>query len=288
MKTVIFTDSCCDLSIDYVRENNIEVMPLTVNIDSTYVTDDLGQSIKHKDFYDLIRRGEMPSTSTVNAFAFEEKFREYVNNGYSIIYIGFSSALSGCVNSANIAKGIVEDDIKNADITVVDTKSASLGLGLLVYKASEMLKNGANKEEIVNWLEENKLKVNHWFTVDDLNHLKRGGRVSSTSAMVGTLLSIKPIMNVSDEGKLTPVAKVKGRKKSIKHLQEMLKERITNPEEQVIFISHGDCLNEAEKLKDMILENTRVKEVKINYVGPTIGSHSGPGTLALFFLGNER
>lgn len=288
MKTVIFTDSCCDLTIDYVRENNIEVMPLTVNINSTYVTDDLGQTIGYKEFYDSIRNGEMPSTSTVNAFAFEEKFKEYTNKGYSIIYIGFSSALSGCVNSANIAKGIVDDEIRNADITVVDTKSASLGLGLLVYKANEMLKDGESKEAIINWLEENKLKVNHWFTVDDLNHLKRGGRVSSTAAVVGTILSIKPIMNVSDEGKLTPITKVKGRKKSIKHLQEMLQERIINPEEQVVFISHCDCLDEAEKLKDMILEKNKVKDVKINYVGPTIGSHAGPGTLALFFIGNER
>lgn len=288
MKTVIFTDSCCDLTIDYVRENNIEVMPLTVNINSTYVPDDLGQTIGYKEFYDSIRNGEMPSTSTVNAFAFEEKFKEYTNKGYSIIYIGFSSALSGCVNSANIAKGIVDDEIKNADITVVDTKSASLGLGLLVYKANEMLKDGESKEAIINWLEENKLKVNHWFTVDDLNHLKRGGRVSSTAAVVGTILSIKPIMNVSDEGKLTPITKVKGRKKSIKHLQEMLQERIINPEEQVVFISHCDCLDEAEKLKDMILGKNKVKDVKINYVGPTIGSHAGPGTLALFFIGNER
>lgn len=288
MKTVIFTDSCCDLSIDYVRENNIEVMPLTVNINSTYVSDDLGQTIKHKDFYDSIRNGEMPSTSTVNTFAFEEKFKEYTKKGYSIIYIGFSSALSGCVNSANIAKGIVEEEMEDADITVVDTKSASLGLGLLVYRASDMLKNGDSKEVIINWLEENKLKVNHWFTVDDLNHLKRGGRVSSTAAAIGTILSIKPIMNVSDEGKLTPITKVKGRKKSIKHLEEMLKEKIVNPEEQTVFISHGDCLDEAEKLRDMIIENNKVKDVIINYVGPTIGSHSGPGTLALFFLANGR
>jgi len=288
VSTIIITDSCCDLSIDYVKENNIEIMPLTVNIKSTSVEDDLGQTIKHKEFYDLIRSGEVPSTSTVNTYAFEEKFKEYVNKGYSIIYIGFSSALSGCINSANIAKKVVDEEMKNADITVVDSKSASLGLGLLVFKANEMLKNGESKESIINWIEENKLKVNHWFTVDDLNHLKRGGRVSSTTAVIGTMLNIKPILHVSNEGKLIPITKVKGRKKSIKHLLEMLKERIVNPEEQVIFISHGDCLEDAEKLKELIINDVKVKDFVINNVGPTVGSHSGPGTLALFFLGNER
>lgn len=149
-----------------------------------------------------------------------QKYLKYSNEGSSIIYIGFSSALSGCVNSARIAKEAVEDEIKSADITVIDTKSASLGLGLIVYYAANMLKNGATKEEIINWIEENKLKVNHWFTVDDLNHLKRGGRVSSTVAIVGTMLSIKPIMHVDDEGRLIPVSKVKGRKNQLKNYKK--------------------------------------------------------------------
>lgn len=288
MKTIILTDSCCDLPIDFVRENNIEVMPLSVNIKGKEIKDDLGQSIKYKTFYDMIRSGEMPSTSQVNVYAFTEAFKKYSSEGYSIIYIGFSSALSGCVNSARIAKEAVEDEIESADITVIDTKSASMGLGLIVYNAANMLRNGATKEEIINWIEENKLKVNHWFTVEDLNHLKRGGRVSSTVAIVGTMLSIKPIMHVDDEGRLIPVSKVKGRKKSIKELQEKLKDRILNSEDQTIFISHGDCLVEAEQLKDLILKETKVKEVIINNIGPAVGSHSGPGTLALFFIGNNR
>lgn len=288
MKTIILTDSCCDLPIDFVRENNIEVMPLSVNIKGKEIKDDLGQSIKYKTFYDMIRSGEMPSTSQVNVYAFSEAFKKYSSEGYSIIYIGFSSALSGCVNSARIAKEAVEDEIKSADITVIDTKSASMGLGLIVYNAANMLREGATKEEIINWVEENKLKVNHWFTVEDLNHLKRGGRVSSTVAIVGTMLSIKPIMHVDDEGRLIPVSKVKGRKKSIKELQEKLKDRIVNSENQTIFISHGDCLIEAEQLRDLILKETKVKEVIINNIGPAVGSHSGPGTLALFFIGNNR
>lgn len=288
MKTILFTDSCCDLPISFVNENNIQVMPIIVNINGEDIPDDLGKSISHKDFYSLIRNGKLPKTSQVNVDTFERNFKKYVREGYSIIYIGFSSALSGCVNSARLAKEIIDEEIKDADITIVDTKSASMGLGLLVYYAANMLKEGKSKEDIVNWLENNKLKVNHWFTVDDLNHLKRGGRVSSTVAIVGTMLSIKPIMHVDNEGRLIPISKVKGRKKAIKVLCDKLKEKILDSENQTVFISHGDCIQEAENLKGLILSEVKVKEIIINNIGPAVGSHSGPGTLALFFIGNSR
>jgi DegV family protein with EDD domain len=288
MNTIIFTDSCCDLPLEFIRENNIELISLRVKYESEDLPDDLGQSIKYKDFYNKIKSGVIPTTSQANAYYFEEEFRKQTKLGNSIIYIGFSSVLSGCVNSARIAKEIIEEEIPQADITIIDSKSASLGLGLLVFNVAKMLREGKTKEEIINWVEENKLKVNHWFTVDDLNHLKRGGRVSSTVAIVGTMLNIKPIMHVDIEGRLIPVTKVKGRKKSIKELFERLKENIVNPEEQTIFISHGDCLEEAEVLRDLILSEYKVKDCIINYVGPVIGSHSGPGTIALFFVGNNR
>lgn len=288
MKTILFTDSCCDLPISFVNENNIQVMPIIVNINGEDIPDDLGKSISHKDFYSLIRNGKLPKTSQVNVDTFERNFKKYVREGYSIIYIGFSSALSGCVNSARLAKEIIDEEIKDADITIVDTKSASMGLGLLVYYVANMLKEGKSKEDIVNWLENNKLKVNHWFTVDDLNHLKRGGRVSSTVAIVGTMLSIKPIMHVDNEGRLIPISKVKGRKKAIKVLCDKLKEKIVDSENQTVFISHGDCIQEAENLKGLILSEVKVKEIIINNIGPAVGSHSGPGTLALFFIGNSR
>lgn len=288
MKTVIMTDSCCDLPLSYVKENNIDVVSLGINIDSKYYSDDLGQSLDIKDFYSKLRNGIMPTTSQANAFSYEEVFKKHVEKGNAVIYIGFSSALSGSLNSARIARENIKDENNQADITVIDSKSASLGLGLLVYKAVEMLKNGSSKEEIVTWIEENKLRGNHWFTVDDLNHLKRGGRVSGTVAAVGTFLGIKPILEVDREGRLIPVSKVKGRKKSIKVLQDTIKERIENSEEQVIFISHGDCLEEAEYLKKLITEEIKVKDVIINNIGPTIGTHAGPGTIALFFLGKER
>lgn len=288
MKTIIFTDSCCDLPRSFVEENNIQVMHLRVNIQGRDIPDDLGISIESKNFYDLIRQGEMPTTSQVNVNTFEDNFRKYIKEGYSIIYIGFSSALSGCVNSARIAKENIEEEISNADITIIDTKSASLGLGLIVYNAVNMLKAGKEKSEIVNWIEDNKLKVNHWFTVNDLYHLKRGGRLSGTVAAVGTILSIKPVMHIDDEGRLIPASKVKGRKKSIKVLKEILLDKIVCPEEQTIFISHGDCIEDAEYLKELIINEVKVKEVIINNVGPVIGSHTGPGILALFFMGSNR
>ncbi|MDU5109741.1 MAG: DegV family protein [Clostridium sp.] len=288
MKTIIFTDSCCDLPINFVKENNIEVMHLRVNFKGEDIPDDLGESINYKNFYKFIRNGEMPTTSQVNIGEFQEKFGKYVNEGYAIIYIGFSSALSGCINSARLAMENIKLDNENADITIIDSKSASMGLGLLVFYAAKMLKDGKSKDEIVSWVEENKVRVNHWFTVDDLNHLKRGGRISSSVAIVGTMLSIKPVMHVDDEGKLTPVSKVKGRKKSIKVLQEKITEKIVNPEEQTIFISHGDCLEEAEHLKELITSEIKVRDVIINNIGPVIGSHAGPGTIALFFIGDSR
>jgi DegV family protein with EDD domain len=230
----------------------------------------------------------MPSTSQVNIQSFIGEFKKHIKNGKSVLYIGFSSALSGTVHSAVMAKEQLLEEYPNCDITVVDTKSASLGEGLLVYYACEMLKSGNSKEDIVDWLENNKLRMNHWFTVEDLNHLKRGGRISVSTAVIGTLLDIKPIMHVDDEGRLVPVTKVMGRKKSIRTLANNLKERIVDPEHQVIAISHGDCEEDAVLLKSLIAEDIKVRDVIINNVGPVIGSHSGPGTLALFFLGNTR
>lgn len=288
MKVVIMTDSCCDLPIKFIEENNIELMPLMVNIKGDDIIDDLGKTLDSKAFYNTLRGGEITSTACVKTFDYINVFKKHIEKNESVIYIGFSSGLSGCINSANIARETVLEEYKDGDITIIDSKSASLGLGLLVYYANKLLNRGCIKEEIIDWVEDNKLKVNHWFTVDDLNHLKRGGRLSQTAATVGTVLHIKPIMNVDNEGKLIPTSKVKGRKKSIKSLAEKVKERINVSNDDVVFISHGDCINEAEHLKALILEEPNVNEVIINPIGPVIGSHSGPGTLAVFFIGEER
>ena len=288
METVIITDSCSDLPLKYIEDNCIPIVSLTYHFKDDDYEDDFGKSISYNDFYNAVRSGEMPTTSQVNIFKFTQEFKKNVELGKSIIYIGFSSALSGSLNSANIARQMIIDEFKDADITVIDSRSASSGLGLIVYYAVEMQKKGSSKQEIVDWVENNKLKVNHWFTVEDLNHLKRGGRVSSTAAFIGTILDIKPILHVDDEGRLVPVTKVKGRKKSLRMLADMLKERIVNPKEQVIFISHGDCIDDAQHLEKLINNKCNVKGIIISYVGPVIGSHSGPGTVALFFIGDNR
>ncbi len=287
-KTIIMTDSSCDLSSDYIKASNVYVIPFTYNIDGQDYVDDLGQTMTYAQFYDKIRAGSMPTTSQITSYTFEKAFKQFIDEGYSIIYIGFSSALSETFNNAIIAKNSILEENPSADITVIDSKSASVGLGLIIYYAAEMLKEGKTKEEIVEWVENNKLKSNHWFIVDSLDHLKRGGRISAASAAIGTLLEIKPILIVNGEGRLEVAKKVRGRKKSIKTLLEILKERIENPEEQVIFINHGDCLNEAEYLRDLLLKEVKVKDVMINYVGPIIGTHTGPGMLCMVFLGEER
>jgi len=288
METVIITDSCCDLPLQYVEENKLKIIPLIYNFKGNEYQDDFGRAMSYQEFYNGLRAGEMPSTSQINVFTFLEEFKKYVKEGKPVIYIGFSSALSGSTNNAIIAREMLLDEFKDADITVVDSKGASMGEGLMVYYACEMRNKGCKKDEIVDWLEDNKMNVCHWFTVEDLNHLKRGGRVSVAAAFVGTIMDIKPILHVDDEGRLIPVTKVKGRKKSLRMLADKLKETIVNPEEQVIFISHGDCIDDVEHLKKIILEECSVKDIIVNFVGPVIGSHSGPGTVALFFIGEKR
>lgn len=288
MNTVLIIDSCSDLPFEFIERNNITALNLTFHFKGNEYKDDFGRTISYKEFYSAVRNGEMPTTSQINVNTFEEEFIKHVKENKAVIYIGFSSALSGCVNSARVARQTILEEYENADITVIDSKSASLGYGTLVYYANEMLKNGCSKDEIVNWVESNKLRMNHWFTVDDLHHLKRGGRVSGAAAVIGTFLDIKPVLHVDNEGRLIPVTKVRGRKKSIEALFEKMKDKIVNAEEQVIAISHGDCIEDVENLKKLINEGIKVKDIIVNNVGPVVGAHSGPGTVALFFLGSER
>lgn len=288
MRPVLLIDSSSDLPAGYVENNEFHVLGLTCIFKGKEYEDDFGKTLEYKYFYNAMREGEVPTTSQINTYRFEEVFRKYAKEGKPVIYIGFSSALSGCISAAMTAKDNVLKEFRDADITVIDTKSASLGEGLLVYYACEMLKEGSTKQEIVDWIENNKLKVNHWFTVEDLVYLKRGGRLSTASTVIGTILDIKPVMHVDNEGRLIPVTKVKGRKKSLKALAEKLEESIVRSEEQIIAISHGDCIEDVEYLKDLILKRCQVKDIIINNVGPVIGSHSGPGTVALFFMGDGR
>ncbi|NLB42065.1 MAG: DegV family protein [Clostridiales bacterium] len=288
MKPAIIIDSCTDLPYSYIKEHDITVVNLTYQFKGKENIDDFFQIIDPKTFYDEVRAGEMSTTSQVNSEQYIKNFRPFIEKNISIISLSFSSALSGSFGSSVLAKDMLLEEYPDADITLIDTKAASLGSGLIAWNAIEMLKEGVSKEEIVQWVEENKLKVAHWFTVGDLNHLKRGGRVSGATAFIGTILDIKPILHVDNEGRLIPVTKVKGRKKSIRALFEKLQETIVNPEGQTIFISHGDSLEDAQYLADLIKAKYNVKDIIINYVGPVIGSHSGPGTLALFFISSGR
>lgn len=287
-KIKIITDSACDLPVSYVKENDIEVVCLKVNITGDFINDDLGQTLKYDWFYDQIRDGATPTTAQANAYEFEEAFKKYTDEGYSVICLTIASPLSGTYNSANIAKESILEENPNADVTVLDSLSVSLGQGALVYYATEMVKAGKTKEEIVAWLTNNRGNINHAIVIDDLSCLKRGGRISSATALVGGLLNIKPTLSLDENGALLPGTKIKGKKKVLRYLANEVKDKSIEIENQVIFICHADCLAEAEALKELILEENKVKDVVINYIGTAVGSHGGPGTLAAVFIGNGR
>lgn len=284
----IITDSACDLTRDYIKNNNIGLLSLILNLNGQAIKDDLGETLSYKDFYNKMREGATPTTSQINAHEFEEEFIKYIKNGDSIIYISLSSSLSGTFNSANIAKNNLMNEYPNVNIYLVDSLSVSVGQGLLVAKACEMRDSGIGAEEIVNWLEENKRKVIHSILIDDLNHLKRGGRISGATAAIGGLLNIKPTLFLDDEGKLIQGEKIKGKKKALRFLVNEVREKAVDTENEILYICHGDCLEEAETLRDMILEEVKFKNVIINYVGNVIGAHAGPGVLAAVFLGSNR
>ncbi len=288
MKLIIITDSNCDLSSDYLKKNNVPVIPFHFSLNGKDYEDNFGRSISYKKFYDELRKGRMSTTAQITPSVYEEYFRMYVSQGFSIIYIGFSSALSESFNHSVTAQKAAMADNKAADITVIDSKCASVGQGLLVYHACEMKRQGKSKGEIVAWIEDTKLKINIWFTVDRLDHLRRGGRLSATSAAFGTVLNVKPVLFVDSEGKLAPNRRVRGRQKAIGTLSQELRNRIVDPEDQIIMISHGDCLKDAEHLRKLILEKVKVRDIIINYLGPVIGTHTGPGLLLVAFIGNNR
>lgn len=288
MEYIFFIDSCADLPADFIKEKNIKYLSLKYNINGQDHEDDFGKSLSYKEFYDSMRAGMNTNTSQVNVQRYYEEFKKWTEKGYAIVYIGFSSGLSGSVNSAVIAKNDLAEEGLGDNIYIVDSKCASLGYGLLVYYLILQKEKGAIPEELVKYAEELKLRINHYFTVQDLVYLYRGGRVSRAAKTVGTLLDIKPVLHVNDEGKLIPLYKVKGRKKSIKALYTHLEERMQNFEDNTIAISHGDCIEDVNYLVSLIRKKFPSNKIIINNVGTVIGSHSGPGTLALFFVSEGR
>lgn len=282
----ILTDSCCDLPRELVTQLQIQVANLTVHYDEN-VTFDEGQ-MPNKEFYDGIRAGKMPKTSAVNPERWKDLMESVLKEGQDVLVIAFSSGLSTTYQSAVIAGEELKEEYPQRRILVVDSLSAAIGQGMLVWHAANQRAEGKDIESVYNWVLENRLKLRHEVTVEDLMHLKRGGRVSAATAVMGTMLSIKPMIKVDNNGKLETVGKARGRKASIKNLVEKL-EKFGNPEaNETVFIGHGDCPEDAAYLEEQVKGRFGVKNVITSYVGNVIGSHTGPGVLVIAFFGQER
>ena len=288
-KFIILTDSSCDLPAAMAEEMQLEVLPLTVYVENDSYRNYLdGREIGFIDFYQRLQTTNNVKTSAVNQAQFLEIIEPLAAAGSDVLYLGFSSGLSGTFNAGTLAVNELSEKYPERKLYAVDTLCASLGQGLIVYLCWQQQQAGRSIEEVRDYAEKIKLNVCHWFTVDDLMFLKRGGRVSAATAIVGSMLSIKPVMHVDNEGHLIKVDTARGRKASIRALVAEMEKRGTDLAGQHIFISHGDCEEDAKYLASLVREKCGVKDVTINYVGPVIGAHSGPGTLALFFVGTER
>lgn len=285
----ILTDSCCDLPAGMASELGLEIVPLRLELSGSVYHNYLdGREIGFQDFYRRIRSGETSITAAVNVGEFESAMGAILDRGEDILCLCFSSALSTTYQSAVIAAKGLKETYPEREICVVDTLSASMGQGLLVWLCAQEKQNGKSLQEVRDFAEEQKKALCHWFTVDDLHHLKRGGRISAATAVFGTMLSIKPVLHVDREGRLVSVDKARGRKASLLALVERMEDSAITPGRQTVFISHGDCLEDAEFVAAEVRRRFGTRNIYINYVGPVIGSHSGPGTLALFFLGTNR
>ena len=290
MDFAIVTDSSSNLPEDMIDDFGLHVLPLTFMVDGQQYQSYLkGQHTDLKQFYTMMREGKVITTSLPNLAESEALLRGLLDEGRDVLYIGFSSGLSGTFEATDLLLRSLADEYPDRTVLAVDTLAASLGQGLLVWYAATKARAGASITEVRDWLEQNKLHLAHWFTVDDLMFLFRGGRVSKTSAWAGTLLNIKPVMHVDDEGHLIPLEKVRGRRKALRALVDHMEASAQQPvAEQTVFITHGDCLEEAEFVADLVRERFGVRDIVINYVDPVIGAHSGPGTMALFFLADAR
>lgn len=286
---VIMTDSSCDLPQELADQLGLEVLPLEVMADGKNYRNWLdGREIGFKEFYKLAREGKELKTSAVNTAAFEEKMEKLLKEGKDILYIGFSSGLSTTYNSGEAAARELREKYLDRKIYTVDTLAASLGQGMIIYYAAKKKEAGATIEEVRDFVENEKLHMCHWFTVDDLNYLKRGGRISAATAAVGTMLSIKPVMHMDNEGHLVAVGKARGRKAALCQLLDTMGELGEGLEGQTTFICHSDCMDDAQYVASQMKERFGVAQVNINWIGPVIGAHTGPGTIGIFFWGRER
>lgn len=284
----IITDSTADLPAEYLKEHDLGCLNLSYIVDGEIYGH--GKELDLKEFYAMMRSGKMPTTSQVNPEEAKVYFEECIKQHKEILCLAFSSGMSGTYNSMRVAADEVMEEHPDCRILVVDTLCASLGEGLVVYKAVQLRNEGKSMDEVAAWVKDNYLNVVHIVGVDDLFHLHRGGRVSKTTAVVGTLAGFKPTIHVNDEGKLLSIGKVRGRKKSLQALVDYMEEKTKNyPEKNdIVFISHSDDIEAVEYVCDLIKERMGIEHFFINYMGPIIGTHTGPGTIALFFMGESR
>lgn len=285
----IVTDSACNLTEEMIDQFGLEILPLTFMVDGVQHQSYLkGEKTDLKQFYTMMREGKVITTSLPNMQESETTLRAIADSGKDILYLGFSSALSGTYAATELLLKQIATDYPDRTFIAEETFAASGGQGMLVYLACKKAQEGASIEEVAQFVRETRDHLCHWFTVDDLMFLFRGGRVSRTSAWAGTLLNIKPVLHVDNTGALIPMEKVRGRKKAIKALVDHMEKTAIDPQSQTIFITHGDCIEDVETLKAEITERFGITDFVVNYVDPVIGAHSGPGTLALFFVGTEK
>ncbi len=290
MSFEIVTDSSCNLPDEYINKFDLHIIPLRFMSDNVeYQSYEKNKPSDLKKFYTMMREGKIFTTSLPSQKITDEIIRSILDEGKDLLYIGFSSGLSGTFEATTGMLESLRLQYPERKIFHTDTRAASLGEGLLVYKAALKREDGESIEQVHSWIEAKKFNLAHWFTVDDLMYLFRGGRVSRTSALAGSLLNIKPVLHMDNAGHLIPVTKVRGRKKSLNALIAQMEESALQPiEEQEVFISHGDCIEDANYLADKISEKFGCKNILINYVDPVIGAHSGPGTISIFFMADKR
>ena len=283
---VIVTDSSADLNKEITASLGVEVLPLEILMDDNPPV--YNDQVDVAAFYQRLREKTKVTTSAVSIERFTQFMEGFLLEGKDVLYLGFSSGLSGTFNAGFVAARELSEKYPERTVAAVDTLCASIGQGLLVYLAAKKQQAGATLEEVRQFCEDTKLHICHWFTVDDLFFLKRGGRINSATAVMGTMLSIKPVMHVDNKGKLINVTKARGRRAAMDMLFDKMKATVIEPETQTCFICHGDCVADAEYLAERMKKELGVPEVIIDYTGPVIGAHSGPGTLAIFYVGTER
>lgn len=283
---VIVSDSTVDLPKEYLQSKQVPIISLSYIMDG--VTYEEMDGLSHKEFFEKLRAGSLPTTSQINPEQAREALEPFAKEGKDILYIGFSSGLSGSYNSVRMAAEDLKEEYPDINIIAIDSLCACMGEGLLLYKALELKEHGMSMEEIAKWVEANKLHICHNVTVDDLNHLHRGGRISKTTAVVGSMIKIKPIIHMSDEGKLVVIGKERGRKKSLVSIVDRVEKQMQGYDNDIVMITHGDCIEDAEFVKKQVEERFGIHNVMINGIGSVIGSHTGAGVVAVFFMGDKR